>query len=296
MPLSGLNSGFPPDLYNTVILIAIAGLAALAYGIRVLIWGKVHFARVDRQGGTVLLGKSLMLIAYWSLQPLGRMLAYFRVSPHVLTWLSAVFGIISAIYLAQGFFGFGAVFATVSAFLDTLDGMVARMMGVDSNTGEVLDASIDRYTEFLYLAGLLIYYHDIAILVGMTLFTLLGCFMVSYSSAKAEALGVEPPKGIMRRPERAFYLTLGAALSPMSIALWETPSEAGIMIGYPMAIALGMVGILSNISAIHRSWATVQAIQAKERAELEMAKKKLESEDSVPKPELVELHPETSLS
>ena len=83
------------------------------------------------------------------------------------------------------------------------------MTGVSSDAGEVLDAAVDRYVEFFFLGGLMIYYRDIAALLILTLFALVGSFMVSYSSAKAEALHVPAPKGSMRRPERAVYLTAG---------------------------------------------------------------------------------------
>ena len=232
--------------------------------LRVVIRGPVHYDRIDKQGGSALLNKRLMEMAYWSLQPLARLLIFFKVTPNMVSWVSLFFGILAGACLAVGHFGFGAVFATVSAFMDSLDGMVARLTHVASDAGEVLDAAIDRYVEFLFLGGLIIYYREIPILVVLSLLALLGSFMVSYSTAKAEALNVEPPKGNMRRPERALYLTLGALLSPVTIPIFEQIREFSIPIGHPMIIALSLVAVLSNVSAVERFWAIAKAIRIRE--------------------------------
>ena len=252
------------DLIQTLVLLGIALGVALIYMLRVVIRGPVHYDRIDKQGGSALLNKRLMEMAYWSLQPLARLLIFFKVTPNMVSWVSLFFGILAGACLAVGHFGFGAVFATVSAFMDSLDGMVARLTHVASDAGEVLDAAIDRYVEFLFLGGLIIYYREIPILVVLSLLALLGSFMVSYSTAKAEALNVEPPKGNMRRPERALYLTLGALLSPVTIPIFEQIREFSIPIGHPMIIALSLVAVLSNVSAVERFWAIAKAIRIRE--------------------------------
>jgi phosphatidylglycerophosphate synthase len=142
--------------------------------------------------------------------------------------------------------------------------MVARLSGRASDAGEVLDAAVDRYVEFFFLAGLLIYYREIPELMILTMAALLGSFMVSYSSAKAEALQVAAPRGNMRRPERAFYLTLGAVLSPISIPWFEQNNLLPIHVGYPMVGAIAIVALFSNVSAGERLWAIAKAIREKE--------------------------------
>jgi CDP-diacylglycerol---glycerol-3-phosphate 3-phosphatidyltransferase len=174
-------------------------------------------------------------------------------------------GFLAGGFLAAGHFGFGAIFATISGLLDSLDGMVARISGVASDAGEVLDAAVDRYVEFFFLSGLVIYYREILVLQVLSLLALLGSFMVSYSTAKAEALQINAPKGSMRRPERAVYLTLGAALSAVTIPWLETYRELSIPIGYPMVMALGLVALVANVSAIERFWAIAKAIRFREK-------------------------------
>lgn len=252
-----------PDVNHTYALIGLAVLAAAAYTVRVAFWGRARFERVDRQGGSLLLGKNLMEGCYWSLEPFGKLLVWLHISPHVITWASGVFGIWAGIELARGSFGRGSVLATIAAFCDTLDGMVARLSKVASNTGEVLDASLDRCVEFFFLAGLVYYYRDVPWALTLALLAILGSFLVSYSSAKAEAFGVDPPAGYMRRPERGFYLILGAALSPISIWHWEPVGRYAVPLGYPMIVTLAMVALLSNVAAAQRFVAIARLVRSR---------------------------------
>ena len=88
---------------------------------------------------------------------------------------------------------------------------------------------------------------------------LLGSFMVSYGSAKAEALGVAVPRGAMRRAERAVWLCGGALLSPLAAALGESAGVAPWIGEAPMLFALAMVALVSNVSAARRLSAVARA-------------------------------------
>ncbi len=254
------------NLKSTLALLAAVTVLTLVYAVRLLVRGRVHYARVDKQGGSALLSKGLMEMAYWWMQPLARALVIIGVTPNMISWGSLVFGLLAGVCLAFGHFGFGGGFALISGFMDSLDGMVARMTGVSSDAGEVLDATIDRYAEAFFISGLVIYYRDIPVLQILALLALMGSFMVSYSSAKAEALQVDPPKGSMRRPERAFYLTLGAVLSPITIAQYEYVRDYPIAIGFPMVMALGLIAVLANASAIERMAAIAKEMRKREAA------------------------------
>lgn len=257
------------DIVNTAVLLGLVVLVLVAYSFKVIFRGRSHFDRVNRQGGSVLLGKGLMEMAYWAMQPIGRFLVFLHVTPNQLSWCSLVFGGLSGTAIAYGNFGFGALFATYCAICDALDGMVARMTGVASDAGEVLDAAVDRYVEFFFLAGVCVYYRDVPLFLTISLFALAGSFMVSYSTAKAEALHIPPPPGIMRRHERAFYLTLGAALSPIGIPALDARFPLTMAVGWPLIISVFIVAVLSNISAIERLWTIGRAMREREHAALE---------------------------
>ncbi len=228
------------DLIYTFSFFAIMFSIALAYSVKIFLHGRSHYERVERQGGSPLLGKGMMEMLYWGLQPLSDLFIFLRISPNAISYLSLIFGFIAGISLAFGHFGSAGFFSAFCAIFDAVDGMVARKTGVASNSGEVLDASIDRYVELFFFAGLIIFYREYIGILLLTLLALQGSFMVSYSTAKAEALQVTPPRGTMRRPERAFYLSLGAILSPLMNQ------------NYPMIFALVLVAILSNASALRR--------------------------------------------
>jgi phosphatidylglycerophosphate synthase len=241
-------------------------LIVAAYVLRLVVKGRARFERTDRQGGSRLLGKSVMELGYWGFFPVARLLASLQISPNQVSWASLAFGFAAGACLSVGHFGFAAVCAAISSMLDCLDGMVARIAHTASEAGELLDATVDRYAEFFFLAGLIVYYRTHPALQMLALAALLGSFMVSYSTAKAEALGTNPPRGNMRRPERAFYLGSGALLSAIAIPWLEAPADGVAAVGYPMVVALAIVAVAANLSAIERFWSIAKTLREREKA------------------------------
>lgn len=276
------------DYLYSLVLLVLLGFVVVTYSIRLLLRGRAQFDRVNRQGSSVLLGKGLMEMAYWSLQPIARGLVLARVTPNMLSWASLVLGGCSGVAIAYGHFGFAALSATISAFLDSLDGIVARMTSVASDAGEVLDAAIDRYVEFFFLGGLVLYYREIPLLQIVALLALAGSFMISYSTAKAEALHVPPPPGIMRRPERALYLIIGAALSPIPMPVVEAKFMFATPIALPMAIAMTMIAVLSNITAVERLYTIGREVRHRELAALEAQEREPSETEETPNHSLLQ--------
>ncbi len=235
------------DHYFSFAALFLTGFAICAYTVRVLFSGRASHSRIDRDGESFLLGKGLKEMGYWAIHPIARFFIRLHITANTVSYLSIPFGLIAGIALSQGYFGAATLFAMVSFLFDAVDGIVARLTGEFSDSGEVLDASIDRYVEFFFIGGLIIYYRFSVELQSIALLALLGSFMVSYSTAKAEAMQVEPPRGSMRRTERAAYLTLGALLSSLTTTYWEQD-----LFGYPMVIALAIVALFSNVSAVTR--------------------------------------------
>ena len=96
--------------------------------------------------------------------------------------------------------------STIASVCDTLDGIVARASGRASDAGEAFDALADRYVEYFLLGGIVVHYRHSLPLCLLAQGAILGAFMVSYTTAKAESLGVAPPRGLMRRAERGIVL------------------------------------------------------------------------------------------
>ncbi|MGZ3688632.1 MAG: CDP-alcohol phosphatidyltransferase family protein [Bdellovibrionota bacterium] len=247
-----------PNLIYSLIWAGILLLIIIAYCIRVMQKGRPTFDRVERQGESRFLGKRVMELGYWLMQPLSRRLVTTGVSANQISWASFFFGLAAGFSLAIGRFGLGGALAVIAAFMDMLDGMVARLSGEASQAGEVLDTAMDRYVEFFFLSGLIFFYRDRPALLVLSLLALLGSFLVSYSSmtARAERIALPRHKWSMRRPERVFYLVAGALLSPVALPYVGT---------IPMVFALGLVTVFANYSAAEQFLRTIRAIRHREK-------------------------------
>jgi phosphatidylglycerophosphate synthase len=239
------------DVALALIAVMAAALTLLAYAVSVVRHGRLHYERVERQDHSLLMGHWLMHAGYWALQPVARALVACRVGPDQLSWASLAAAIVAGAAMSSRRLGLATVSGAVSGVLDVLDGMVARQTGVASAAGEVLDASMDRCAEFAFLAGVVVAYREHLGRLVLALFALFGSFMVSYSTAKAEALSVTLPPGAMRRPARAFWLLVGAAGSAVT-APWAGSPQMNVPGDTPMIIALGIVAVVSNVSAARR--------------------------------------------
>jgi CDP-diacylglycerol--glycerol-3-phosphate 3-phosphatidyltransferase len=277
------------DLACSVGLVLVLALLAGAYAVRVAFSGVASFDRVKRDKGSALFGESAMQMGYWGLDPIGRGLARIGVSANFISTTSLVLGLAAAGGLAVGHFGVAAALAVVSSLCDALDGMVARQTRTASDSGEVLDATIDRYVEFTFLGGLAIYDHDRPLRLAIALAAILGSFMVSYATAKGEAMGVEVPRGAMRRPERAAYLTLGAGLCPFA-ALWVSHGGPPWASEAPMVFATTLVALIGNVSAVRRLRAVARALRGRDSRDTKQSNPPSQAVETVSEP-----HPESTV-
>lgn len=263
------------DVIVSISAFSAVGIGIILYLIKLKTKGHENYARVDSQGGSKLVSKSIMEMGYWWFQAPGELLVKRNITPDQISWSSLFVGFLAACFIAFGFFGIGSILLFASAILDALDGYVARRLNSFSVSGEILDSSLDRYVDFFFFAGLLIYYHDSLLLMLITLFAMLGSFMISYSSAKAQAMGISPPRGSMKRSDRLVYLILGGSLASLSVAFLEEDTISPPM-GIPMVVVLLMIAILSNISAIQRLKSL--AANAEKQAENKAMEEKREDE------------------
>ena len=259
-----MTAPFPDYGYPIVMALVIVAVG-LSYVVRLVTRGAARFDRTTKIGGSFLLSQTVLEWWYWMMKPVARAMVAVGLSANGVTWLSLVFGAAAGFAIAGGRFGLAAALGVTSALLDILDGFVARLTDSSSDAGEVLDAAVDRYTEFFLLAGLCVHYRDHLAILVTALFATLGSFLISYSTAKAEAMKVEPPRGAMRRHERAVYLLTGSAVASITIALFE-PQRFQRPIGVPMVLALAIVAVVSNVSAARRMAAIARAVRARELA------------------------------
>jgi CDP-diacylglycerol--glycerol-3-phosphate 3-phosphatidyltransferase len=114
------------------------------------------------------------------------------------------------------FFWLGALLFVVGSVLDILDGALARAGGKTTPFGAFIDSTTDRISEGVMLGAIaLVLTRDGSELgVGLTVAALAGSFLVSYTRARAEALGLRGDVGIGSRAERVVVITAGLVLAP----------------------------------------------------------------------------------
>jgi CDP-diacylglycerol---glycerol-3-phosphate 3-phosphatidyltransferase len=209
-------------------------------------------AQLAAQHRSIALPRAASAMMHWALDPLVRLLVAADVSANTITTGSLLAGALAGLSLAVGHFGLAAVLLVMASLGDALDGLVARTGQTESPAGALFDASVDRYEEFFSLGGLAIFFRESGPLLALALAALMGSFMVSYGSAKAEALGVPVPAGAMRRAERATCLCLGTTLVPVVGAIAVSVSGPTWAAFSPLVCALVLIGGAANVSAVRR--------------------------------------------
>ncbi|HOP09586.1 MAG TPA: CDP-alcohol phosphatidyltransferase family protein [Candidatus Methanofastidiosa archaeon] len=167
---------------------------------------------------------------------LGRAMARTGLSPNVFTAISLIPALIMGYFFYVGNVVWGLIFIVISALVDVIDGNVARATGNVTVFGKVFDHSVDRYVEFIMIAGLVSggLARPLSGFVAIS-----GMIMASYVRAKAESEGAEKCDiGLMDRAEKLLIIMAGCILFK-----WYASS-----IDY----ALLLVGALSHITVIQR--------------------------------------------
>jgi phosphatidylglycerophosphate synthase len=253
------------DVYFTWVLAAMTASSVVAYGAKVVRHGWSKSERIDQLGGgSALLGRQLVELGYNAMTPLAKIFIALGFTANGVTWLALLLGVGAGVAAGTTWIGLAALLSTWSVVCDVLDGQVARLTNTSSDTGEILDAAVDRYTEFAFIGGLVIMYRNIWWCQALALAALCACFMVSYATAKAEALGVKPPRGPMRRHERGAYLITAAGLSSFFNdtihARWPDFPPCT-----PIVVALSVIAVAGNYSAVMRLTKTAALVKARGR-------------------------------
>ncbi|MFQ5407610.1 MAG: CDP-alcohol phosphatidyltransferase family protein [Anaerolineales bacterium] len=168
--------------------------------------------------------------AKWILDPMGASLAKAGVHPNVLTFVGLVGNILGAVLLSQGRFTLGGIVIFLMAPIDALDGATARAHDKPSRWGAFIDSTTDRWTEAVTMLGLIIYYSGQGdeVLTVLVLLALVGSLMVSYTRARAEALGFDAKVGLMSRLERYVILVPALIFGRPEWALWILAALANL--------------------------------------------------------------------
>ncbi len=182
------------------------------------------------------------------LEPVGNFLNKIGLTPNMMTMLGLLGNMFGAWFLSQGNMVLGGLFVLICTPFDALDGTMARLRGEANDFGAFVDSVTDRYSELFILGGLS--YHFITTGDHLSTFIVYaaaaGSILVSYVKARADSLHFDANVGILTRMER--YLVIAPLL----------------LINQPV-LAIWIVAILANITALQRFWKVRQ--QAHQRVE-----------------------------
>jgi CDP-diacylglycerol---glycerol-3-phosphate 3-phosphatidyltransferase len=155
-------------------------------------------------------------------------LARTRVTPNALTACGVLLCAIASIVVVFEnrneilFYWLGAVLFVAGSILDILDGALARAGGKSTPFGAFIDSTTDRVSEGFMLAAIAYVFarhgHDVFVVVAVA--AVAGSFLVSYTRARAEALGLQGAVGIGSRAERVVVITAGLVLAPWGVLPW----------------------------------------------------------------------------
>jgi CDP-diacylglycerol--glycerol-3-phosphate 3-phosphatidyltransferase len=134
-----------------------------------------------------------------------------RLTPNAISLTGFALNVVAAVLITQGYFFLAGLAFIAGSLMDMLDGRYSRMSGKGTPFGAFLDSTLDRIEEGVVLAAVAAYFAERGdeLAVGAVVLTVVGSYMVSYTRARAEALGVECKVGIATRAVRVVILSAG---------------------------------------------------------------------------------------
>ncbi len=177
-----------------------------------------------------------------------------RLTPNTISVVGFALNLAAAVLVTQRLFFCAGVAFIVGSVMDTLDGRYSRMSGKGTLFGAFLDSTLDRVEEGIVLAAVAGYFaargDDFA--AAMCVVAVLGSLMVSYTRARAEALGVECKVGLATRPVRVVVLSIGLVFA------------RGASLGdfQLLAPAIYVLAALTTITVIQRVWHVKRELSA----------------------------------
>jgi CDP-diacylglycerol--glycerol-3-phosphate 3-phosphatidyltransferase len=191
------------------------------------------------------------------IKPVGDFFARTGVHPNILSVSGLVLSAVAGLLYGHGRFFWAAWVVVFAGICDTLDGQIARQTNKRSAFGAFFDSTLDRYSDMFLLIGLAYHFAGGRAFLGLNgggtsegtspwtvlviVFAIAGSFMVSYTRARAEGLGMNCKGGLMQRPERITLLIIGSLLGSIPVA--------GPMI---LKFTLLVLAVSANLTAIYR--------------------------------------------
>lgn len=208
-------------------------------------------------------------LVYKIINPFVEFLIRSKVTPNAITTIGLVINVIATVVLIIGaeygergdhrYIGIAGGIILFAGLFDMIDGRLARMGNMSSNFGALYDSVLDRYSELIMFLGICYYLisHDYFMSSVFGFIAMIGSIMVSYTRARAEALGADCSVGWMQRPERILLISISAILCGLVSYFVDVEKQIffDIIIFEPISIFIGplmILAVMSNITALRR--------------------------------------------
>ena len=169
-----------------------------------------------------------------------------RLSPNAISVAGLIGNLVAAVLVVEGSFVWAGVAFILGSLMDTLDGTYSRMSGKGTLFGAFLDSTLDRIEEGIVLTAIAWHFAEAgdALAAAACVFAVLGSLMVSYTRARAEALGVKCEVGLATRAVRVVILSVGLLFAQ---GLWLGDFSL-------LAPAVYLLAILTTLTVFQRVW------------------------------------------
>lgn len=187
------------------------------------------------------------------LLPLARRLG--GVNPNLISWMALLAAAIAGVAFYLGGLGsliLALLLILLSAYLDALDGKVAKLFGKASARGDFIDHVFDRYADVFLIGGVAFNAAYAHLWVGTL--ALVGVLLTSYMGTQAQAVGQgRQYGGLLGRADRLVLLFVGGLVqllvAPSGGVLWGV----GVVSFGPLEWVLLIFAFLANATAVQRA-------------------------------------------
>lgn len=184
---------------------------------------------------------------YRIIDPATRALIRWRIHPNAITTVGFAVTLLAGWMYHLDHVRIAGLCVLLGGLSDIFDGRVARESGLASKFGAFYDATLDRASEIVVFIGLISLYNQYGrdtadmLMIYVIAVAIGGSLMVSYTRAKAEALGLDCTVGFMQRAERLVLLGGGSLFFGL---MWNGIVLKGIL------ILLAITTVLTTIQRI----------------------------------------------
>jgi len=177
-----------------------------------------------------------------------------KVNPNAVSWAALLTAIAAGVSFYRGgawFLIYALVLTLASAYLDALDGRIARLANKASARGDFIDHVFDRYADVFLLGGVAF---SVYCGLGVGLLAIVGVLLTSYMGTQAQAVGQgRRYAGLLGRADRLVLLFLGGLVqllaAPAGGVLWGI----GAVVFQPLEWFMILFAVLGNLTAVQRA-------------------------------------------